>query len=139
MILAGVFVAFGLNCSVNSQTNEIDRLVGDWSGESICVNKEKHPSCHDEVVVYHFKKVEGKENTINLSADKIVNGKPENMGDYELLYDAKTQSLTTEYKNERVHFTIEFVVKDNVIEGGMYSFPDRTQARRMKVTKNKAK
>jgi len=137
MVFAGVFVAFSLNCSASSQTGDIDKLVGDWSGKSICVNKEKYPACNDEVVVYHIKKVEGKTNTINLSADTIVNGKPDNMGNYDFIYDPKKQTLMTEYKNDRVHFTIEFDVKGDVLEGGMYSYPERTQARRMKVTKSK--
>jgi hypothetical protein len=101
------------------------------------VNKDKFPACHDEVVVYHIKRIAGKSETVNLSADKMVNGKPENMGDFDFIFDTKKQTLTTEYKNDRVHFTIEFDVKGDVIEGGMYSFPDRLQARRMKVTKNK--
>ena len=117
------------------QSSEIAKLIGDWNGESLCVNKEKHPACHDEVVVYHIKEVAGKANTVNLSADKIVNGKPDPMGDFDFIYDPEKKTLTTEVKNERVHFLIEFVVKDNIIEGGFMSLPDKVQSRQIKVKK----
>lgn len=117
--------------------NDVDKLVGDWSGESICVNKEKFPACKDEVVVYHIKKVADKPNTINLSADKIVNGKPEFMAEFDFVFDPKKQTLTTEFKNERVHLLIEFQVKGNAMEGSMISLPDKTVARSIKVKKDK--
>src|SRR5690349_21935334 len=60
-----------------TQGGEVSKLVGDWTGESICVNKEKFPACHDEQVVYHLVLASGKTDTVTLSADKIVNGKPE--------------------------------------------------------------
>src|SRR5690242_8039634 len=70
----------------------VAHLLGDWSGESICVNKEKFPACKDEVVIYHITKVADKPNTVNLSADKIVDGKPEFMGAFDCIYDAKKQT-----------------------------------------------
>jgi hypothetical protein len=121
----------------DEQNSEIANLIGDWSGESICVNKEKFPACNDEVVVYHIKEVAGKADTVNLSADKIVNGKPEFMGAFDFIYDSKKHTLTSDVKNERVHFLIEFVVKDDVLEGGITSLPDKTQVRQIKVKKDK--
>ena len=118
-------------------SGDISHLVGDWKGESICVNKEKFPSCNDEVVVYHVKKIADKPNSVNLSADKIVNGKPEFMGAFDFIYDEKKQTLATEFKTERVHLLIEFLVKGDVLEGSIISLPDNTQARRIKVTKDK--
>ena len=129
-------IAIGFVPSVQAQNN-VDNLVGDWSGESICVNKEKFPACKDEVVVYHIKKVAGKSNTVNLSADKIVNGKPEFMGDFDFIYLANKHVLLTDFKNERVHLTIAFDVKGDVLEGGMFTFPEKIQARKIKVKKEK--
>ena len=89
------------------------------------------------MVVYHITKVADKPNTVNLSADKIVNGKPEFMGAFDFIYDSKKQTLTSEFKNERVHLLIEFVVKGDVLEGAITSLPDKTQVRQIKVKKNK--
>ena len=58
------------------------------------------------------------------------------MGAFDFIYDSKKQTLTSEFKNERVHLLLEFLVKDNVLEGGIYSLPDKIQARRIKVKKD---
>ena len=121
----------------DEQKSNVAFLVGDWSGDSTCVNKEKFPACNSEKVVYHIKEVAGKPDTINLAADKIVNGKPDFMGDFDFAYDSKKQTLTTEVKNDRAHFVIELVVKDDVLEGAMTSLPDNTQVRQIKVKKDK--
>ena len=133
LIFCGFLVASSVVAQDAGSKNDISKLQGDWQGESICVNKEKFPACKDEVVVYHIKKVAGKANAVNLSADKIVNGKPEFMGAFDFDFDTKKQTLTTEFKNERVHLLIEFLVKGGTMEGSMMSLPDKTVARRIKV------
>ena len=141
LVVIGVFALTAASCQYTSpglgQTDEIARFLGDWYGESICVNMEKFPSCHDEKVVYHITRVADKPNTVNLSADKIVDGKPDNMGNYDFVYDPKKQTLTSEYKTDRVDILMEFTLKDDVLDGTMTSLPDKTQARRMTVKKGK--
>jgi hypothetical protein len=118
-----------------AQNGEISKLVGDWFGESICVNKEKFPACHDEQVVYHIVVASGKTDTVTISADKIVNGKPEAMGTFDFIYDAKRRTLTSEFKNERVHIIFEFTVKGDVLEGTLSHLPEKTVVRQIKVKK----
>ena len=120
-----------------AQGGEISKLVGDWVGKSVCVNKEKFPACNDEHVVYHIVVAPGKTDTVTLSADKIVNGKPVPMGTFDFVYDARKQTLTSEFKNERVHIIFEFAVKGDVLEGTLSSLPERTLARRIRVKKDK--
>ena len=119
-----------------AQGSEISKLVGDWSGESICVNKEKFPACHDEQVVYHVVVASGKTDTVTITADKIVNGKPETMGTFDFAYDARRQTLTSEFKNERVHVIFELAVKGDLLEGTLATLPDRALVRRIKVKKD---
>src|SRR6185503_16292342 len=80
-----------------TQGGEISKLVGDWVGESVCVNKEKFPACNDEHVVYHVVVASGKTDTVTITADKIVNGKPEAMGTFDFVYDARRRTLTSEF------------------------------------------
>ena len=120
-----------------AQGGEVSKLVGDWFGESICVNKEKFPACHDEQVVYHVVVASGKTDTVTIAADKIVNGKPQAMGTFDFVYDARKQTLTSEFKNDRVHIIFEFAVKGDLLEGTLSSLPERTLARRIKVKKDK--
>ena len=137
LTLSGLLATNSACAQTKEQASDIDKLVGDWSGESVCVNKEKFPSCNDEKVVYHITKVADKPNTVNLSADKIVDGKPEFMGAFDFVYDPKKQTLTCEYKTDRVDIAMEFTLKDDVLDGSMTSLPDKTQIRRMTVKKDK--
>jgi len=118
-----------------TQSSDVSKLVGDWVGESICVNKEKFPACHDEQVVYHVVATAGKTDTVTISADKIVNGKPEEMGAFDFIYDAQKQTLTSEFKTERIHIIFEFAVKGDVLEGTLSNLPEKALVRRIKVKK----
>jgi hypothetical protein len=120
-----------------AQGGEISKLVGDWVGESICVSKEKFPACNDEHVVYHVVVASGKTDTVTIAADKIVNGKPEAMGAFDFVYDARRQTLTSEFKNERVHAIFELTVKGDLLEGTLSTLPERTVVRRIKVKQDK--
>lgn len=109
------------------------QLVGDWTGESICVGSR--PACHDEKVVYHIKKVTGESNRFKLSADKIIDGKAEWMYDQEFKYDGKTRTLAGEFTNSRFHGLWEYLVKGDEMEGTLKLLPDNTVVRRIKVKK----
>lgn len=118
------------------QRSEISRLVGNWSGESICVNKEKFPACHDEQVIYRVVMAAGKPDTLTITADKIVNGKPETMGVFDFVYDEQKQTLVSEVESNKWHLIIELAVKGDVLEGTLATLPDRTLVRRIKVKKD---
>jgi hypothetical protein len=121
-----------------AQSSDIPRLVGDWFGESICVDKAKSPACNDEHVVYHVAALPGKTDIVNIAADRIVNGKPVAMGAFDFLYAARSQTLTSEFKNDRVHIIFEFAVKGDLIEGTLSTLPERTVVRRIKLKKEKS-
>lgn len=118
------------------QADKVSKLVGNWSGESICVNKEKFPACNDEQVVYRIVVTTGKPSTVTITADKIVNGKPETMGVFDFAYDPRKRMLTSEFKNSRVHIIFELAVKGDILEGTLATLPERTLVRRIKVKKD---
>ena len=111
------------------------KLVGDWTGESICVGN--NPSCHDEKVIYHVA-IAGAPDKIKIAADKIVDGKPEPMGVLDLKYDASKQILTGETQTARYHLWWEFTIKGDVMEGTLSLLPDKTIARHIKVQKKES-
>ncbi|HEX8118705.1 MAG TPA: hypothetical protein VF521_15625 [Pyrinomonadaceae bacterium] len=131
-----VLCGFFCTSPAAARGDEISKLVGNWSGESVCVNREKFPACKDEQVIYRVVLAEGKPETVTVTADKLVNGRPETMGVNDFVYDARKQTLTGEYRNSRVHLSLELVVKGDTIEGGFYTLPERTQVRRVKVKKD---
>ncbi len=139
-ILSGLF-AENLPAALEKQNHEqggdASQPAGNWSGESICVNKEKFPSCHDEQVVYRIVKASGKSNILTVKADKIVNGKPETMGVLDFVYDAQKQTLSCEFTRNSWHGIFEFARKGDLMDGTLITLPDKTIVRRIKVKKDK--
>ena len=123
-----------LSMPLSVAEGQTSSLAGDWTGESICVGN--NPSCHDEQVVYHISVDQSDATKVKIAADKIVNGKPEWMGDIELKYDAAKQTLTGELQNARYRGVWEFTVKGNIIEGGLSILPERVIGRKIRVQKN---
>ncbi len=129
VIIIMLFVSIGLNVA-ESQTVS---LAGDWIGESICFGNNL--SCHDEKVVYHISVDPADSTKVKIAADKIVDGKPEFMGDIFLKYDAAKQTLIGDLQSPRYRGVWEFTVKGNTIEGSLTILPEKTLGRRIRVTR----
>jgi hypothetical protein len=115
-----------------------NQLFGDWSGESKCVGT--NPSCHDEIVVYHISQSKLDPKKVLISADKIVDGKPDWMGDFDCDYDREKQTLRAEFKIPRTGGTgvWEFKIDGDKMDGTLTVLPENEVGRRVKLTKNKA-
>src|ERR1700748_2549947 len=74
---------------------DIQSLYGNWTGNSICQVKES--PCHDEEALYIVAKSDAPDK-VRVTADKIVDGKPEEMGTLDFAYDSKTGVLYAKYK-----------------------------------------
>jgi uncharacterized protein DUF3224 len=111
-------------------------LTGDWTGESICVGEVG--ACKDEQVVYHVSIDPADATKLKIAADKIVNGKPEFMGDILLKYDARNNTLTGDLESPRFHGVWEFTVKGNMMWGTLSLLPDRRIGRQIRVTKTES-
>jgi hypothetical protein len=114
-------------------TGDGANLVGNWTGDSICVGP--FPACRDEKVIYRITKGPDDKGTISVAADKIVNGKPELMGVLDFKYDAEKDTLTCDFIRGNTHGLWEFTVKGDTMEGALVVLPDKTVARRVKLTK----
>ena len=125
-----------LSISVSTATyaQQSSSLLGDWTGESICVGEVG--ACHDEQVVYHFTVSKADPQKFTLSADKIVNGKPEPMGEIDFAYDAANHILTGEFQNPNTHIVIQLTVKGNMMWGTMMRLPEHRVGRQIRVTKS---
>jgi len=116
--------------------NRLHRCSATGRGESICVGEVG--ACHDEQVIYHFAVSKADSQKFTLSADKIVNGKPEPMGDTDFAYDAANHILTGEFQNPRTHLLIQLTVKGNMMWGTLMSLPERRVGRQIRVTKSES-
>jgi hypothetical protein len=115
------------------QSQDKSKVLGDWTGESICADKVAFPACNDEQVIFHIKESAKNADKLTITADKIVSGKPEEMSELDFDYDSKTGTLTCEFTRGRIHGRWEFTVKDDTFEGTLVVLPDKTVARRVKL------
>ena len=132
---AAIFFAISLGADLSSVAScriemiafqKESNLFGDWTGDSVC--QVKNSPCHDEKVVYHISKGKGA-NHVSVSADKIVDGKPVNMGTIDFTYEPKEGTLVSD---DHGHW--EFAIKGNRMEGTL-SLPDKTLYRKVTLTK----
>jgi len=132
LLIAGMALCI---CVARGQTaTSAAKLVGDWTGESICVGEIG--ACHDETVVYHISLDASDPTKVKMAADKIVNGKPEWMGDIDLKYDAKNNTLTGDLTSPRYRGVWEFTVKEYIMWGTLSLLPEKRIVRQIRVTKN---
>ena len=82
------FTLLNLYVMCAAQAGNPADVIGTWEGESKCTVRPS--ACHDEHVIYEVTQA-GKEK-LKMSADKVVNGERQNMGDLECAYDGKTLS-----------------------------------------------
>ena len=117
-------------------TDDGSSLVGNWTGDSICVGNR--PACHDERVIYRISKAPDSSGNVTITADKIVNGKPELMGVLDFKYDSEKQTLVCDFTRGNTHGLWELTVDGNTMEGTLMVLPDKTLVRRIKVKKETA-
>ena len=90
-VLIGLSLITSLNILAQSKLSADDSLlIGTWKGTSIC--QVKSSPCHDEIAVYHITKAE-KPNTYRIVANKVVDGKEEDMGVLNYNFNATTKTL----------------------------------------------
>jgi hypothetical protein len=104
-------------------------LAGDWTGTSLCTNLKLLPACHDENVVYHL--TEPRANVVHIAADKIVNGKPEPMGEFDMTKNGSR--LTYEMTNSQGRSLWELNVDGDHITGTLKLLPNGDVVRKIDV------
>ena len=105
-------------------------LAGDWTGTSLCTDLKALPACHDENVIYHITKIS--ENKVHVAADKIVNGKPQNMGEFDM--NVEGSRLTCEMTNRRGERALwDFTVDGDHMTGTLKLLPGGEVVRKIDV------
>lgn len=133
-----LFVILGSVASCAQQKSAAESLFGDWPGESKCVGSNQY--CHDEIVVYHVSRSKKDPALVNVVADKIVDGKPDFMGEFDMTYDAAKQTLTSEFTIPRTggKGVWLFHFDGDKMDGTLTVFPENEVGRKIKVTREKA-
>jgi hypothetical protein len=107
------------------------QLVGDWEGESKCVNLKVSPACKDEHVIYHITPVVSDKGHVYVRADKVVGGKPLVMGYLTFTIDAKTSSIRNEFTLRKSHGIWKLSVKGKEMTGTLTKLPENVVVRQV--------
>jgi hypothetical protein len=138
--IAGLlFLAALTAASSGVEGQDSKALLGAWKGTSLCVNREATPACKDEEVVYEFREASPRAaGKLTMSADKIVNGDRQPMGDLDFAWDAKAGAWVCELQM-RFHGLWSFLPpKGDELAGTLVLLPDRTVVRNVAVRRVKA-
>jgi hypothetical protein len=127
LLLALAVSIFSTALVAQKPSNEISP-VGDWRGDSIC--QVRPSACHDEDALYHVTAIPGKPGQFSMQADKIVDGKPQNMGNADCTYDTKQRILACNLGRA----SLEFSVTEKTMSGAMF-LPDKTRWRNINLKK----
>lgn len=107
-------------------------IVGSWHGTSTCVDKVHFPACNDEEVIYDVRARSGTADTVDLRADKVVNGVREFMG--ELVFGRRGDgSWSSVFKNTRVTIRFELSVNGTAMTGRILDVPSERIIRRISL------
>jgi hypothetical protein len=132
LISAALLIAGNSCSSQTTKTNTDDSITGIWKGTSLC--EQKNGPCHDENVVYHISKGIAA-NIYTMQANKIVNGKEEEMGTLDFTYDKSKQTLTCKIKDRQEREGLwEFKIKGKQMSGTLV-INGNTLFRKIEVTK----
>lgn len=138
LLILGVVLAAALpdirRGGARQDSDSRSKVVGEWEGESVCVDKNR-PACKNEHVVYHVTRKDGEADAVQLQADKIINGKPEDMGTLDCKHDAEKSTLTCEFTVNGTHGVFEFAVDEDEMNGTLKILPAGTLGRKIHVQK----
>jgi hypothetical protein len=114
--VAAVIAGAGAVGHTQSNAPGPEQLIGTWRGTSVCTDRVAAPACHDETVVYEFT-AGSRPGTVRWSADKIVNGQREPMGELELAFDRTGACWKAEFSSPRLKSVWCLVVEGARLHG----------------------
>jgi len=112
-----------------------EQLIGLWRGTSVCTDRVAAPACQDETIVYEF--TGGTQpGTVRWSADKVVDGKRESMGDpLDLTYDNTEKCWKVEFSTPRVKVVWRLAVDGRHLTGTARLLPGNEAVRKVDARK----
>ena len=131
---AAVMAAMGSAAYAQSEEMGPTQLIGTWRGTSLCTDRIAAPACHDETVVYEFT-AGPKAGTVHWTADKVVNGQREPMGEFDLAYDKAEGCWKAEFSSPRVRIVWRLVVDGAQLSGTARLSPDNQTIRKVSLRK----
>jgi len=104
-------------------------FIGTWTGRSECTGVRK--ACNDESVVYHI--VKKSEDTVSVSASKLVDGREVLMGEFN--FHIAGDTMTGDYDSGSVKSRWSFTRKDDAMTGTAVLLPGGEVIRNVSLRK----
>ena len=134
IVWGAVLVAAPAAVAQDSKDADPAQLIGVWRGTSICTDRVAAPACNDETVVYEFTAGQ-KPSTVHWTADKVVNGQRERMGEFDLQYDAAERIWKAQFSSPRVTSVWRLSVKGTHLTGSGRLLPGNEMIRKIDARK----
>ena len=130
------FSAVAALALAQGQATPVTEILGTWRGTSTCVDRVNYPACNDETVIYDVDTLSAPRGTVNLHADKVVNGVRDSMGTIQFKYDPAAKSWFSEFTTPRYHSLWTFTIEGDIMSGWLLDLPSRRQVRRVSVQRS---
>jgi hypothetical protein len=132
LLLAGATIALAGRPQTAAVTPA--QLAGTWRGTSVCTDRVAAPACQDETVVYEFT-AGSRSGTVHWTADKIVNGVRDRMGEFDLEYDRTEACWKAEFGSPRTTLVWRLSVDGGHLSGTARRVPGNETVRKIDARK----
>lgn len=129
LLAASCTAASTVSAAPTLANGPLTRLVGEWTGRSLCVTTTR-PACTDETVVYAIRLDAAKPGALVITADKIVRGQRESMAELACRFEATRQQLVCPMGKAHWRFRWD----GTMLVGGLFD-PDEGEVRFVHVVK----
>ena len=114
------------------QSSKAASIIGTRRGTSTCTDRVVTPACNDEEVIYDFTAGD-KIGVVHWIAGKVVNGKREDMGEFDLTFDTSDSSWKAQFGSPRPTIEWRVVVIGDRIAGTGRHLPGKEIVRQIDV------
>jgi hypothetical protein len=111
------------------------QVIGDWEGESKCVDLKAAPACKDEHVIFHILPVPKKPNEVLVHANKVINKREEEMGDLTFTVDSKMSTIQNVFERNGKKGVWLLAIKRNEMTGTLTLLPNNVIVRKISLKK----
>ena len=120
------------------------QVVGDWEGESKCVNLTAAPDCKDEHLTFHITQVINKQgkpvnNSVLVRAAKILDKKPTVMGFLTFKLNSAMFTLQNLFKKGGKGGVWDLTVNRDKMTGTLTKMPEKIVIRKITMKRIKGK
>ena len=118
-----------------SKAPDSSQLLGIWRGPSSCTDRQAAPACRDEDAVYEFTPGP-RPGVVHWIADKMVDGKRQNMGESDVTYDAAERCWKAEISSPRFKMVWRLFVTGDRLTGTARQLPGNETIRKLDLRRS---